>query len=123
MTPANRSKSISARFQQASFDDLVDKLSSRVIDTLSPIKVAAYDGSSVYLARAKLAFGNTCKIVRSGNVIRHPDTGEVLGTTEREIATVQITEGLPQMSKGRVTDWIVPDKDIPEGSIARLVSR
>lgn len=110
---------IPQKFQDEVYSDLAQKLASRIVNTLNPIKVASYSGDTVYLARASLPQGNRYEVVKLGEEIRDPDTNELLGQTEERIAIVEVTAGLKKMSKAKVNEWVVENKAIPKGSICR----
>ncbi len=58
-------------------------------------KVAKVEGGSVYLnvgAEAGVKEGDTFDVYRVGNVIKDPDTGEVLGSDETKVGRVKITK-------------------------------
>ncbi len=119
VNPSDTSATIPQQFQDEIYSDLANKLASNVVNTLSPIKVANFSGDTVYLARAKLPKGSRYEVVKLGEEIRDPDSGELLGQTEEQIAIIQVTAGLKSMSKAKVDEWIVSEKTIPKGSICR----
>jgi curli biogenesis system outer membrane secretion channel CsgG len=123
INPSNAENSIPVEFQHEAYDDLVKRLVASTIDTLFPIKVASFSGNVVYLNRGDLQPGTRYEIVRLGDVIRDPDTGEVLGQTESALATAVITQALGKLSKAEVSEWLSANKTIPEGSICRLILR
>ena len=53
------------------------------------------EGGSVFLnvgAEAGIKEGDTFDFYRVGNVIKDPDTGEVLGTDETKVGSVKVTK-------------------------------
>jgi hypothetical protein len=109
-------------FQHEVCDELVQRLVADAIDTLFPIKVAMVSKNTVYLNRADLVPGTKYEVVKLGDIrIHDPDTGEDLGQTEVRLATITVTQGLDKSSKAEVSKWFVEDKDIPKGSLCRLV--
>lgn len=119
MHPENLSRRVPQHFQDAVYSKLVDKLAAKVINNLSPIKVAQQSGDTLYLTRAGLDEGRRYEVVRLGEVIKHPDTGAVLGQEEERIASIKITAGLKGMSKATVTEWVASEQHVPPGSICR----
>ncbi len=119
LNPADTSRSIPASFYRSVLNDLAGKLSSRLVTVISPIKVAQQEGDTVYLARSRLEAGERLEIVKLGEEIVDPDSGEVLGKTEDRVAVVEVTEGLSSMSKAQVVEWRAEEQRIPSGSIAR----
>lgn len=117
--PADTSRTIPASFYRSVLNDLAEKLSSRLVAVISPIKVATQTGDTIYLSRPRLTSGDEYEIVKLGKKIVDPDSGKVLGKTEKQVAVIEITEGLTNMSKAEVVDWKVDKKNIPAGSIAR----
>ncbi len=58
-------------------------------------KIAKVEGTSVYLnvgAEAGIKEGDTFDVFRVGNVIKDPDTGEVLGSDETKVGQVKVTK-------------------------------
>ena len=58
-------------------------------------KIAKIEGGSVFLnvgAEAGIKEGDTFEVYRVGNVIKDPDTGEVLGSDETKVGRVKITK-------------------------------
>ena len=58
-------------------------------------KIAKIEGGSVFLnvgAEAGIKEGDTFDVYRVGNVIKDPDTGEVLGSDETKVGRVKITK-------------------------------
>lgn len=69
-------------------------------------KIAKVEGGSVYLnvgAEAGLKEGDTFDVYRVGNVIKDPDTGEVLGSDETKVGRVKVTKVMgPRLSTASV---------------------
>lgn len=58
-------------------------------------KIAKIEGGSVYLnvgAEAGIKEGDSFDVYRVGNVIKDPDTGEVLGSDETKVGRVKVTK-------------------------------
>lgn len=69
-------------------------------------KIAKVEGGSVYLnvgAEAGLKEGQTFDVYRVGNVIKDPDTGEVLGADETKVGRIKVTKVMgPRLSTASV---------------------
>ena len=50
-----------------------------------------------------------------------PDTGEVLGQAETKLAIIKATRGTEKLSQAEVVQWFNGEKNIPDGSLCRLV--
>ena len=58
-------------------------------------KIARVEGSTIYLnvgSEAGIKEGDAFDVYRVGNVIKDPDTGEVLGTDETKVGSVKVTK-------------------------------
>ncbi len=119
LNPADTSRTIPAAFYRSVLDDLAGQLSARLVAAISPIKVATQQGDTVYLTRPRLDAGQRLEVVRLGEEIVDPDSGEVLGKTEQRVAVIEVTEGLADLSKARVVEWQAEAERIPSGSVAR----
>ncbi len=71
-------------------------------------KIAKVEGGSVFLnvgAEAGVKEGDAFDVFRVGNVIKDPDTGEVLGSDETKVGRVKITKVMgPRLSTASVVD-------------------
>jgi len=122
INPERNLKDMPQKFQDQVFSDLADKLASNIVNTLVPVKVAMAKGDTVYLARAGLTKDVRCEIVDLGDPIPHPDDPSIiLGYMEESIAIVRVTDGLKNMSKAQVEEWLSADQTIPKGSICRPI--
>jgi curli biogenesis system outer membrane secretion channel CsgG len=69
-------------------------------------KIAKVEGGSVFLnvgAEAGIQEGQTFDVYRVGNVIKDPDTGEVLGADETKVGRVKVTKVMgPRLSTASV---------------------
>lgn len=119
INPSDTSRRVPASFRRQVLDDLVAKLSNKIINTMKPIKVATQSGDTVYLSRASMEPGTRLEIIKFGEPVRDPDTGEILGQTEETLSIVEVTDGLSGMSKAAVVEWQTEAKKIPAGAIAR----
>jgi len=119
--PLDSDNTIPVEFQHEAYDDLVQRLVATTIDTLFPIKVANYSDNVAYLNRPNLEPGKRYEVVRLGEVIRDPDTGEVLGQVETKVAIVKVLRGMEKFSTAEVVEWFTPEKTIPQGSLCRTL--
>ena len=97
------------------------RLVARVIDTLFPIKVAYFSNNIVYMNRGGLEEGTEYEVLILGEVIRDPDSGEILGQAEAKLAIVKVTKGLEKLSQAEIVESFTTDKNIPSGSLCRLL--
>lgn len=120
--PGDSSRNIPQAFMDDVFTELADKLSRKVVNTLNPIQVAKQNGDTVYLARAGLSEGDRYRVVKLGEPIKDPNSGEVIGRTSKDVAIIEVIGTMQSVSKARVTEWMVSQEDIPAGSICRPLS-
>ena len=119
--PSDRGSNISVAFQHEIYDELVRRLTARVIDTLFPIKVAYFSEGIAYLNRPNLEEGLQYEVVSLGEVIKDPDTGEILGQAETKIAIVKVVRGMEKVSTAEVVQWFTSAKSIPQGALCRVI--
>jgi len=119
--PTGRTNSIPVEFQHELYDELVKRLVARVIDTLFPIKVAYFSNDVVYMNRGHLKEGERYEVLILGEVIRDPDSGEVLGQAENKLAIVEVTRGLEKLSQAKIVKWFGTEQQIPSGSVCRVL--
>lgn len=108
-------------FKQDTYDMLVDKMVRAAMSEIFPVMVAAYSDEMVYLNHGRLQAGDRMRVFQPGDEIIDPASGRVLGVTEREIAVIEITEGLENFSKAQVVEWRGEAQEISVGSICRIV--
>ncbi|OHB73401.1 MAG: hypothetical protein A2Z25_01320 [Planctomycetes bacterium RBG_16_55_9] len=118
--PPSGGNDISIEFQHELYDELVQRLVARVIDTLFPIKVAYFSNNIVYMNRGGLKEGTKYEVVILGEEIRDPDSGEVLGQAESKLAIVQVTRALEKLSQAEIIESFTTEKTIPSGSLCRV---
>ncbi|MBT8421318.1 MAG: penicillin-binding protein activator LpoB [Gammaproteobacteria bacterium] len=86
----------------------VSKIGGVVLTALFPVKVAhvSKDKGVVALNRGKgtLKVGQRLTVYSQGEVIRDPDTGEMLGSDEEEIGKLKVTEIRGKMSLARLLE-------------------
>ncbi len=114
--------SIGEQFKQQTYDQLVQKMVDSVMSELFPLLVAAYSQGTVYLNQGGLEEGSRKKVVEPGEEIVDPDSGRVLGTTEADVAIVEVVQGLDDVSQAEVVEWLREEQDIPRGAKCRPVS-
>lgn len=120
LNPGGNVNKLPAKFQNKVLNQLARMVTDRMMATINPIKVARLSGNTAYLNRGNLQPGTRFTIVKVGEVIRDPDDPDkILGQTETPIAHVEVTSGLQQMSKAKVTRWQNDERNIPPGSICR----
>lgn len=75
----------------------------RVMDAVFPLKVVKIDGRSLYLNRGAevsgLKLGDVVNILRPGEAMTDPDTGESLGQTEQVAATAKVVDIQPRFTR------------------------
>ena len=112
---------VPVELRHAAYDQLVTLLVNDVINTLFPIKVARFVDGVLYLNRGQLKPGTQCEVLEVGELIRDPDTKEILGQVETKIAIAEITETAARLSKAKVVKWLGDQKDIPPGTLCRPI--
>lgn len=119
--PGTSSHRVSKGFQEEAYSELATKMTAQLLGTLNPIRVARQDGDKVYLARGNLPEGSYCKVSSQGEAITDPDTGEVLGRTESEVALLKISKGMKKLSIATVEKWFGDNKTLEQGALCRTV--
>lgn len=94
----------------------------RIVSNLYPIKVVAKQSKYVMLnyGDSLLSKGNILDIFSQGETFVDPDTGEVLGSEERQIGSVKVVSTQPKLSKAEV---LYGGSNIQKGMLARLVKK
>lgn len=103
-----------------------EELVTNVVDGIYPIKVVSLKDEVVYINRGQegsVRKDEMLKVVTVGKELRDPDTNAILGHEDTDIATIQIIEIQPKLSKAKVIEWKTKEKDIPKGSICRRVKQ
>ena len=93
-----------------------------VVTNIFPVKVVAINNGVVFLnyGSSILTEGDYLEISSLGEKIIDPDTGIVLGNTEKEIGIIEVTEATGKFSKAKVVSG--EESDIAAGYIARPTS-
>lgn len=75
----------------------------RVMDAVFPLKVVKIDGRSLYLNRGAevsgLKLGDSVNVLKPGDAMTDPDTGESLGQTEQVAATAKVVDIQPRFTR------------------------
>lgn len=102
-------------------DQFVNESAAKIILRLFPIKVMASSADgTVYLNRgldAGIKEGMMYQVMRAGQVLIDPDTGESFGNTESKIATITITSVEERRSKAQLQSG----DDPKNGDILRIM--
>jgi hypothetical protein len=99
---------------------MAKSLTAVIAQSVYPIKVAQVQEDGIVLLNygdAILSPKDKLKAFRAGNVIKDPDTGEILGSEETQTALLEVTESLARFSKARVIEGAVEP-----GSIVRKLT-
>jgi curli biogenesis system outer membrane secretion channel CsgG len=98
-------------------------VSMGLVTIMYPVKVVDVDADSQVVlnyGEGLLAAGDVFAVFQEGKEIRDPDTGAVLGNSEKLLGLVKITEVMPKMSKATMmTAFPVAP---PVGSVARAAT-
>ncbi|NOZ52710.1 MAG: hypothetical protein GXP08_06135 [Gammaproteobacteria bacterium] len=101
-------------------DKTVQRIVNGIVGGVFPLKIIKIAGGEVYLNRgdgAEFQVGSTLSVLVQGESLIDPDTGESLGSTEKEVGTVQVSEIQQKFSKANI---ITGAKRIKKGAIVRL---
>lgn len=98
-----------------------DAVSARILDTLYPLRVISVSNGIFYLSRGSgsLQVGDMFRVLRRGRPLTDPDTHEVVGYDEREIAQIVVSEVNDHVSKARLSSGA----NIANGNVSDLVAR
>lgn len=119
--PIHQSREIDQEFTDSTYNLLSEKLVDSIMECLFPIKVAAFTDEIFYLNRGGLKAGNHYTVYKLGEPIIDPDTNEILGQTETELAVIEITESLKNLSKAKILKYLTTEKNIENGCLCRKV--
>jgi Curli production assembly/transport component CsgG len=92
-------------FKDFLFKRSANKAGNQILSGIYPIKIASVKGSSVMLNRGRgagIAAGQIYTVFNQGEVVKDPDTGEVLGANEEEAGTIKISAANPKFSSGKI---------------------
>lgn len=96
-------------------------ISDRILNTLYPVQVVSISNGVFYLSRGgdSIHVGDQFRIMVQGQPLKDPDTGEVIGATETEVARIAVTEVEPKLSKAA----LVGQGAVPSLSGAKMIAR
>lgn len=124
--PAGKGDAVPAELLEELQRGIVNKLVGTVVDACYPIKIVLMKEDTVYLNRGEgggLAVGDRLSAFLQGEALVDPDTKEILGSSETEIAKLEVIEVGAKSTKAKVLRWLTEKKDLPKGAICRLESR
>jgi len=109
-------------------DDFVEALKEKtvriivngIVEGVFPLKVIKVEGDKVYINRGDgVAFkvGDTLSVVTLGEGLLDPDTGEVLGSAEEVVGTVEVTDIQNKFSVAKV---VTGAGKIAKGAVVRI---
>ncbi len=110
-----------ADFKDMLFNKASTQVGDNILAGIYPVKIAAVEGMQVTLNRgegAGIAKDQVYTVYNPGQKIVDPDTKEVLGSTEVEIAQLTVTAVNPKFSTAIITKQNGP---VQIGAICRLV--
>ena len=99
--------------------EAVNAAAVEVVNAVYPIKVMEIEDGIVFLNRGEgggLEINQELLVYAVGKELRDPDTGEVIGTSDRPVGTVRVAEIMPKFSRAE----IVENGGIEVGNILRL---
>jgi TolB-like protein len=109
-------------------DDFIEALKEKTVRTIVngvvegvfPLKVIKVEGDKVYINRGDgvgFKVGDTLSVVTLGEGLLDPDTGEVLGSAEEVVGTVQVTDIQNKFSVAKV---MTGAGKIAKGAVVRV---
>ena len=94
-----------------------------LVTSIHPIKVVTNKNGVIFLnyGSSILSVGDYLQVSSQGEKIIDPDTGIVLGNTEKDIAVIEVTDATNKFSKAKIVEG---DRDhIEKGHIARSIEK
>lgn len=85
---------------------MTEWIATRTADVVFPAKIIAKTGQQVTINRGEgtgIAVGQIWSVYATGEELKDPDTGEILGREEVKVGQVRVTEVLPKLAKAEVT--------------------
>ncbi len=104
----------------AAMDKFLEKVVGDIGEIVNPPKVVAVHNGKVIINRGagSAVPGQTYEIYSVGEALVDPDTGETLGATEENVATIKIVDVKPKLAYGEI---VKGSADVIEkGAIARM---
>ena len=109
-------------------DDFVEALKEKtvrtivngIVDDVFPLKIIKVDGDKVYINRGDgvdFKVGDTLSVVKLGEGLVDPDTGEMLGSAEEVVGTVEVTDIQHKFSMAKV---VTGAGKIAKGAVVRI---
>jgi len=95
-------------------------ITGRIVTSIYPIKVIAVEDDGTVVVNygdSLLTVGDQLKIFQLGESFRDPDTGQVLGSEEKQVGLLEVTEADPRFSKAKIVSGAAK-----VGNIARRLS-
>ena len=99
-------------------------VAAAIAESIFPIEVLMFREDSdtnccayINYGDSVLSVGDRLKVIEKGEDIIDEATGLNLGSTEKTIGTIQVTESLPKFSKARIISGGTPDR----GQLARII--
>ena len=99
---------------------MAKSLTSVIAQSIYPIKVVQVQGDGTIILNygdSILSVKDNLKAFELGEVVKDPDTGDILGAEEKLIAVIEIKETLPKMSKASLVSG-----NITAGAIVRRMT-
>lgn len=101
-------------------NQLSQRVSQRVVDSIFPAKVIAVTGGYVTINRGAgtaIERNQVWELFAAGQELTDPDTGELLGREEMKVGEVVVMDVLPKFSKGQMFG---DNRGIAVGNVARI---
>ena len=97
-----------------------DEIIQKIIDEVYPIKIASIEDGSIIINQGgdRIKPGMVFNVFTKGKEITDPDTGQSLGTTESQVAAIEIQRVSNNLSYAKLIEG-TPEK-ISEGLICRV---
>lgn len=103
---------------------VADNIGKGIINAIYPILVVDVDGDRITLGQGgkTLKIGDKLKLIKYGEKIHDPYTGESLGYTEIQIGTIEVTSVQSKLSIAEVVKLTVSRIDYQDKMIVRPIS-
>ena len=110
----------STQIRDAFLSIAANEVIQKIIDEVYPIKIAAVEDGEIILNQGgeRMKPGMVFEVLKKGKEITDPDTGQSLGTTESQVAVIEIQRVANNLSYAKLVEGNA-DK-ISEGLICRL---
>lgn len=108
-------------------DTLSQNIISKVVSTLWPIKIIAVNAGenvvTINVGEALVSVGDLLAVYAQGAKIVDPDTGEILGSEEKTVGSVQVYETTARFSKCKISTPTLGTPTMIIGQICRPAVR